>query len=695
MRTKNAKRLWPVPVTLAVVALAAFLAFGLLANAGVQTASAQGFDANATASTEKNCEADVTRTTDLLGGGCTITADSLDVVFSHDDAEAANVRVYVTGGSGFPGVQASSDTEPDNSQTAEEIADPIGKKGVDRHDLRFAADAFAEKREQTITVTSGMADSKGQVYLFAYDAPDAGNADLVATSTSLQAAAKFGILVQFVGEPAFGKDGDDEDDVVTATNDPATNEERSKVVVTAETPNNAETNNDGDGSAEITLADADDEATITVTVQDAGGQNLKGSVAFMISSVGAGITSTRHKDLNDMGTVPLTVDQLPTDTAFRVEVEIVFSNDQYTFNMGKAIIKRTGDPTIIVGATFSVDCLVDDGVADNEDANNPYSDDTFTMKGNDDCVMDDRFGAGEVIVVKAHLEDALGSIVSNATTLSVDLDGEVDKPLDTANPLAALADPPTDAIVLVYTVDDKAMLGGHEITVSTTVEDVDDLVLMASVAGPPASYMLVNPDDSIALGGYGMFTVQAHDAVGGAPDFGEASADDNMVEVFIQGLPDGNTRGVVDGMVMLDKVTGMGSFTIFAPNSAEDGDTIRIFVASGTMEQQHDVTFGAASTTPGPTDELGMVTDVVTGFNRGGSLQVSWTKAANASGYIIIGINVNDVNGDVVSVPLNDGDLETWNIGGLTRGATYDIYVAATASGGRNTLSEAVRVTAQ
>ena len=94
-------------------------------------------------------------------------------------------------------------------------------------------------------------------------------------------------------------------------------------------------------------------------------------------------------------------------------------------------------------------------------------------------------------------------------------------------------------------------------------------------------------------------------------------------------------------------------------------------------------------------DELGTAMDVIFGVNRGGSLQVSWTKAANASGYIIIGINVNDVNGDVVSVPLNDGDLETWNIGGLTRGATYDIYVAATASGGRNTLSEAVRVTAQ
>ena len=44
MRTKNAKRLWPVPATLTVVALAAFLAFGLMATTGAQPAAAQDTD---------------------------------------------------------------------------------------------------------------------------------------------------------------------------------------------------------------------------------------------------------------------------------------------------------------------------------------------------------------------------------------------------------------------------------------------------------------------------------------------------------------------------------------------------------------------------------------------------------------------------------------------------------------------------
>ena len=41
MKTKNAKRLWPVPVTLGVMALAALLAFGLLATNGARPAAAQ------------------------------------------------------------------------------------------------------------------------------------------------------------------------------------------------------------------------------------------------------------------------------------------------------------------------------------------------------------------------------------------------------------------------------------------------------------------------------------------------------------------------------------------------------------------------------------------------------------------------------------------------------------------------------
>ena len=95
-------------------------------------------------------------------------------------------------------------------------------------------------------------------------------------------------------------------------------------------------------------------------------------------------------------------------------------------------------------------------------------------------------------------------------------------------------------------------------------------------------------------------------------------------------------------------------------------------------------------------DELGTATGIGVGFNRGGALQVYWTKAANAMGYIIVAIDTADsrtVGGD--PVVLNDGDAETRNISGLTPGATYDIYVIATGSGGAFELGEPYRETAK
>ena len=82
-----------------------------------------------------------------------------------------------------------------------------------------------------------------------------------------------------------------------------------------------------------------------------------------------------------------------------------------------------------------------------------------------------------------------------------------------------------------------------------------------------------------------------------------------------------------------------------------------------------------------PATDPGVATDVSVGpLNSGGTLQVNWTKAANATGYIVIAVNTGNV-ADVGATPVNGGDIETVNLSGLTVGATYDIYVVATAKG--------------
>ena len=61
---------------------------------------------------------------------------------------------------------------------------------------------------------------------------------------------------------------------------------------------------------------------------------------------------------------------------------------------------------------------------------------------------------------------------------------------------------------------------------------------------------------------------------------------------------------------------------------------------------------------------------------------MSWDVAPNATGYIIYAVNVDeldDANGQIVVAPVNDAAAETYNLGGLKSGDTYDIYVVATA----------------
>ena len=82
-------------------------------------------------------------------------------------------------------------------------------------------------------------------------------------------------------------------------------------------------------------------------------------------------------------------------------------------------------------------------------------------------------------------------------------------------------------------------------------------------------------------------------------------------------------------------------------------------------------------------EEVGPATGVTTGpFNEGGVIQVNWDAAPNATGYIIYAVNVDELNnpdGQIVVEPVNDAAAETYNLGGLKSGDTYDIYVVATA----------------
>ena len=86
----------------------------------------------------------------------------------------------------------------------------------------------------------------------------------------------------------------------------------------------------------------------------------------------------------------------------------------------------------------------------------------------------------------------------------------------------------------------------------------------------------------------------------------------------------------------------MGTFTIYAPSSATDGGTARIFVSAGDVEITHTVTFGAATPVEG---EMVDVDDADQRASRSSTPQVRsivgerGMLTAGAEGYLIIGIN--------------------------------------------------------
>ena len=425
---------------------------------------------------------------------------------------------------------------------------------------------------------------------------------------------------KLLGEAAVGDcdshpDEPDDENWVASTEIDDAAESRSKLVVRTglEEAGSGDTNPLIDGTTLTHEMDDEDAVTIYAVIQDAKGQPVEDTeVSFSSTPNPMGIVASR--DLMDEGdaetldsSVATSLDLEATDVVvayeltglakiegpYSIEVEVMAGD----LNLGTVTITRADAPNKIVAGVFNAACFTPGGEDDND-----YSQATFNAKnkGCDDSGMARRFGAGEMIFVKAHLEDSLDNVVGESDDLDSELADDFDDPLIDGDPVE-IENPVSGKMMpraWVYTVDEDAMLGDHMITVSTTAnnaddEDIDDVTLTVAVAGPPAEFSISGPD-RIDLGGSGTFMVAAADAIGGAPYFTkDDDSDDSMVGVFIQGLTPGNVRGLTaGGMLDLDDDTGMGSFTIYSPPGTVDGATVRIFVGEGDLEASHTVVFG-------------------------------------------------------------------------------------------------------
>ena len=658
-----------MPATLAVMAVAALLAFGLMATTGAQPAAAQ---AKADCTVTLNASGD-----DVTAEACTAMGDTAIVEFVGNTGytEDATLSILIADKSG-PITAYPNGTS---------YADATG----------FSA-ASAKYRYQTVELAEPAPDSQGIVQPSKVRVTVPGNIFIwVGTDTSVTSpitdapnnereisgggdAPEETLTITFLGMPALGKDLDSDynkkldDDIMEqciVQDDDDTNDARQRLVGEGATGYcddavdgreaddwEATTAPRGDavesrsklvvragladastGTAQAiidgkevthTVAPADTAVTIYALIQDAKGQNLlETPVDFTATTNPSGIISQRELsddpetaavgtatgEINVAGLatpgadVPVTaeIDDGDAVAAFTLddlnEIEGAFSVSVNvtvgSLDLGTVIITRPDTPETLHAGIFSMECFTK--AADATD----YETAKFNMD-NDDCdAMGDsgRFGHGQMVFVKAHLEDSLGNVVGASADLDSELTNEDDDLLGDGR-MTTIETPvegKTEPRAWLYMIDDDATLGDHMITVSTTAKgeddegeevDIDDVMLTVTVAGPPANFMIQGPS-TIDLNGSGTFTVTATDAAESMPYFKDDAS--RMVPVFIQGLTPGNVRGLSStSMLALNADTAMGSFTIYAPPGTTHGATVRIFVSSGDSEKSHTVMFG-------------------------------------------------------------------------------------------------------
>ena len=699
MRTKNAKRLWPVPATLTVVALAAFLAFGLMAITGAQPAAAQS---------SADCEVEVVIAADSVNP--TVTDKIAGNNPEHCQAKGGTATVKFTGpdvvvmdreGPGKLDLLIQDDNGPIRAYLNDYVdydtgtsmyaitnmGDTLGTVGAEPPEpMRFRIqaievplaerNALGQYEAQSVTVTVS-----GNVYIYESgailtnvietvpdDSTDKRNEITLTTDE---------VVIVFLGAPVLGEDGDDAnkivDDEQQCVNSAGDAIERPTAGCADSFPNPDTTDAAESKSKLIAVGGASpiavldgkskdytltNQTTVTIyaLIEDAKGQALPDTEVNFTATIEPSTleldfdvdrdvdaetvgTATAEGELDISSTAGIDnedavaermIEGLPTDKAYRITVNVTVGS----LDLGSIVVTRHGEPAEIKAAVYNEACITPVGTDDD------YANDNIKLD-NDDCAEDYRFGEGQVVVVKAHLEDTLGSVV--AGNLSVKL-GDVDNPLDTDKPVELLQPilSNENPVAWVYMVDKAAMLGSHMITVSTTETDKDEnaiasVPLTVSVAGPPLEYMISGPDN-IDLGGRATFTVTALDANKGAPHFtmddeGTRNVDEsnNKVEVVVPDMAESLVRGRMldNGVLTLDADTGMGSFTIYAPSNAPDGSTARIFVSAGDVEITHTVMFGEALMMPGmPMNVMAMATshDMIT---------VSWDAVMDATSYMV------------------------------------------------------------
>ena len=634
MRTKNIKRLWPVPMTLAVVALAAFLAFGLLATSGLQPVAAVDAD-----------DCDGIASGHAAAVECDSMGDSVDVTFNGPTTGDAIGRwVYVTGGDDHDDVKVGADADGDI------------KRDLDEHALILASgeDLLGNTDSETIAVNRSQADSDGVVHLYVY----AGDADFQ------------GFVDADEEELSMDPDSDavDPEYIVTVTffGAPADYDEDSTF-----------------GSRlTITTADISGNSTVTIRVQDADGNGLDGYALLTLVSDDADVKFTasglkqQSFQVADGVGVLAEVEGLPEEGALNLEVTAAITAVTGSLTITGDLI-RVGEPASIMVAAYACEAVLADDDLDTAGVNEST---TACWNSHADADNGDEVGPlGPLgtFFISGTAADAVGNSITPPTFTVEEVVPEGDDAILSATIGVTLT---VDSEI---NVDADAAVGGYDITV--TSGDVVETISIV-VTGPAAEYSVDGPD-WIALDGFAEYTLSMTDANGNPPSslpdaFGDTTP---TVNVLIQGVgfdQETNTLGLGGAdrrTLAIDTADFTGTFSIVAPIGATQGQsvTVRVILGASVLASK-TIMFGEEVVTPPVLgDASGLMAEA--GADAG-MVELTWTPGPNATMHFVAGVKQSDLDAGTANDSLiwmfadNPG---SHTVTGLDSGEVYIFLVIA------------------
>ena len=688
MRTKNAKRLWPLPATLTVVALAAFLAFGLMTTTGAQPAEAQDDPCVKVTPGEGGTPTAIAGNDNAEGAdGCdSSSSEAIIELAGGDETGATNTTSYVVYGADISGASTGASTgvyPPDTSYgDHDNDADtpPVFFREVDGTDVEVsplsavpvtvdpatvdtAGEAVASK--ETVTVTGSPLDT-ATVYVAQ------GTAFTAAVTTTLSntdvprsngkesrtLTRQLVLDIIFLGPPVATAPDEAE---ATESPDNDNPEPRSNLMIT---------------SGDETITATDREVTVTAVVQDREKRDLKGRITYSVEFVEG---SALQSGQSSYTTRPVDFDPTNDDASKHGNTHVVkgwatgsapvIANVSATFTGGgntivlplveiedttdeieEISLRRAGplDSVEIVAACYA-----------------PLDDETEATKAQEKiCGMgmnsEDTpasvnmrprtvFEAGHVFTIKANAKDMLGSATQN--TLSIDLpDTKTEKGAAALTGGPRLTKMDGDDTVII-TIDKEAPPDRYMLTVKSSQGTGTDRIYREAtveiiVSGEVAMYEIIGPEN-IALASFSSaeYTVKATDMQGNPPNFKEG---EDMVLVVIESDHSLRVTGLENDMAMLDHETGTDTFTVYKPAGAQSGDTASIGIFVDDMLQDSTmVLFGDAPTAPG------MPMNVMAEATSHDMITVTW-DAADDGGSDITGYMVQS------AYMMADGMMSDW-----------------------------------